>query len=420
MRIGGGVVGIGEVGPQITDLQREIDRIKGVTLGQSFVQVDQPDVDSSFAPIYTWEKNGYAVTLQYFVPGFTQSLIIHLVKRADVVDAATYGQVVKEKIKDITDTDRAAQLVAARFDSPHLDSNSQYDIVDIIARDPDGNGHQNPEGGPDYSGYPGNVLFTFTTPFAPGVVQAGGPNLINGGGMMNSADQYTVLRGGASVPADQDKLGAVWQTNVNSGVWIDRLAGGTLVSDGIQWLDTHAILKHTWNIFTLGGRPSTRIQKRIIPGETYTFSCLTACEDALQEKQLFVGLYEQGTGSVIVQATPTNWLFSIIPTWKVFVAILRVPTSYVPAHRHWVQFGITGDLSGSNSWFSTKWKLERGENVSPWMPHQEEDLLDSQANITSSNGHGSFGQTTGGIYDASGQVFGGPSGILIGEFIRNA
>lgn len=164
MRIGGGVVGIGEVGPRITDLKREIDRIKGKTLEDSFVQTDRPDVDTSFTPIFTPHKSGWGVTLKYFIPGFTTRLIIHLVKVNEVVDATTYGAVVKEKIKEITDTDRQAQSVEATFDTPPLESGTLYGIVDLIAFDQNNVGHSNPEAGPDYSGFPGNLLFTFTTP----------------------------------------------------------------------------------------------------------------------------------------------------------------------------------------------------------------------------------------------------------------
>lgn len=385
-----------------------------------------PVVDGAVTPTYTTGKKNHRVrvALGFASFGNAADLQAALLDRSVVLTEDDYfNKRFHARLADkIDDNAVAAQTIVTQLDVD-LDWNTPYDIITLTSLDASGGERlKNPQTPPLSADYPGNVLFSFTTPEEPGVGQAGGPNIIIGGGFMCSLDQYNVLdSGGAPVVADQKYPGRRWEVLVNSGVRIDRLApggGGSWDTDGIQWVDNGAVLACSMNMQSLGGQPATRIGRRIIPGETYTFSCLVAADGPDTSKKLFAALYDQGIpGDIVLEVTPDNWSFSTIPDWELFVAILRVPTSYVMSGKQWVRWGITGTIA--EDFFTTKWKLERGENISPWTPHQgDEDMLDSQGPITGDFGHGGFGQTTGGIFDKAGSIFGGPIGLTAGKYIR--
>jgi hypothetical protein len=384
-----------------------------------------PVIDGTVTPTFTTGKkakrNTVRVTLGFASFGSATDIKIVIVYRSDISSADDYDQKrFKAFLADKIDANAlAAQEIVTQIDIDLLRGET-VDIMRMVAIDSTGGERaSNPQTDTDYASYPGNVIYSFATPTDLGVLPSGGPNIIIGGGMMNSLDQFNVLDGGASVAADQNYLGRKWETDVNSGTRISRLIGASWATNGLRWLDTYAVIAMSWQASSLLGRPSTRIQKRIIAGETYTFSCLMAAEDAVSDAHIAVALSEQGVGDIVLEVTADPWTFSIWPVWELLVAVLRVPDDFVMANKHWVTMRLTHDLSGGNSAFTTKWKLERGENGSAWTPHQgDEDQLDAQSNITNAIGHGGFGQISEGIMDKDGTVFGGPDGIRIGKFIR--
>lgn len=164
-RIGGGTVGT-EVYAVVNDLQRTVNNALLNQGGESSILIDLPTVDSSFTPIYEVEGADIYVTLKYFIPGFTQELTVVIVDSTQIVDADSYdGKRKKDVIDDINDGDRQAQEIEKRFDKP-LRPERLHHVILLKAWDENGNAHTNPEDGTDYTGYPGNVLFSFTTPAA--------------------------------------------------------------------------------------------------------------------------------------------------------------------------------------------------------------------------------------------------------------
>lgn len=412
-----------EAGTLIADLRAQIAGQTEEVAQITATVVQAAVVDGTFTLTYTATKKDKFVqlTLRFADFGAAYDLKIVLVRASEIANSDDYANkrfpsAINDKIDD---TGRSTQLWTTRL-AEFLEWNTLYYIISIVSIGQDRSDRAfNPTPDSVYAGFPGNAVYSFTTPLEPGVIQAGGPNLINGGGMMHSEEQYTVLEGGASVPAEMDYLGRRWAPFYGEATRIDRLAGGTLVSHGVRWLDTGAMLQHVYNMLGASGQPSTLIKKRLIGGETYTFSCLTSASAAIDDIKIGVYLADEMNGFMVGQETPREWIFPVMPEWKLLVAILRIPSSYVMSSKQWISIYQASDSSftGEN-WYTTKWKLERGENVSPWVAHQQEDLLDAQSDITAPQGHGAFGQTTGGIYDRAGTKFGGPDGFLIGEFKR--
>lgn len=165
-RIGGGGIGIGEVGAVLNDLQKEVAAAVQKQVDTTIVTVDLPSVDTSFAPIFDWNpEGGYEVTLAFFIPGYTFTLGIAFVYRSEVIDPDSYHGRRVEKVKDISDADRGAQRVERRLGELVKPSRT-VDIVRLWATDEDGIRHDNPETDPKFADYPGNVLYTFVTPAA--------------------------------------------------------------------------------------------------------------------------------------------------------------------------------------------------------------------------------------------------------------
>lgn len=192
-RIGGGEVGT-EVYAVVNDLQRTV---KNALLAQgegTGILIDLPTVDTSFTPIFETDGDDIYVTLAFFIPGFTDELTVFTLDSTLVTNEATYNSKRKKyTIADISDADRAAQRIERRIEIP-LKPERLHHIPMLRAWDGD-SPHTNPEDGFDYSGYPGNVLFSFTTTAVFGTPSAPDASLI----VFNRLDEHTPDEGDAEV-----------------------------------------------------------------------------------------------------------------------------------------------------------------------------------------------------------------------------
>ena len=163
-RLGGLGIGADQVFGVVNDVQKQLDAISLQLQSDSFIGVGLPEVDSSFTPLYEVFKRGIKVTLAYFIPGYATSLKTIIVNDSEMVDADAYAHSrIKDTFDDITDEDRALGRIERRFEDP-LEPNTTYRVIRLNAFDINGNPHYNPESEPDFAGYSGNVLFSFTTP----------------------------------------------------------------------------------------------------------------------------------------------------------------------------------------------------------------------------------------------------------------
>lgn len=167
-----------EVGSEINDLRKLIQSVQD-SIGTPVGMGGDLSVDASFTPIFTpteEEKGGVYVTLRFNIPAETFNLKVVLIKRALAVDEAHY---ISDRIKtDLANSveaeQRAALSVTDRLDKI-LKYATQYDIIRLVANGENGElVAANPEE-TDFAGYPGNILFTFTTPEQFG--SPSGPNL---------------------------------------------------------------------------------------------------------------------------------------------------------------------------------------------------------------------------------------------------
>ena len=165
-------VRIDEVGSLIDDLTKRVQAGEDAAAQASIPGTDLPFVDTTFAPQYdrTNKKHVY-VTLRFGIPGNTFKLHIVLIERALGATLQGYKQnrVKVTLAQAIEDEDRSAQSITDRVDTG-LKYSTMYDIVRLIAEDEQGDTVANPTN-TNYAptdteplGYPGNVLFTFTTP----------------------------------------------------------------------------------------------------------------------------------------------------------------------------------------------------------------------------------------------------------------
>lgn len=154
-----------EVGALLNDTNRRLTDLEAGTGRLTTIDTDIPFVDTTFTPLYDrTDPKWVYVTLKFGIPGSTFDLHIVLIERALAVDSSSFRT---KRLKvglanDIEDAERAAQSVTDRLDEP-LKYATTYDVLRLIAEDADGGRVSNPEN-TDFSGYPGNVLFSFTTP----------------------------------------------------------------------------------------------------------------------------------------------------------------------------------------------------------------------------------------------------------------
>lgn len=128
------------------------------------------NVDPSFTPVYDLsDKRGVYVTLAFFIPTDTEELKILLVESAQMTSETNYKQK-RHKVdlaNAIEDEHRAAARVVDRLDKL-LKYGTEYQIIKLTSQAFGRAAISNPTN-TDFSGYPGNVLFTFTTPEPFGV-----------------------------------------------------------------------------------------------------------------------------------------------------------------------------------------------------------------------------------------------------------
>lgn len=164
-----------ELGAMVEDLNLRLTPLEEGARNEEAPGTDIPTVDTSFVPVYDRsDKKWVYVTLRFNIPGNTYDLNIIIVERALAVDEASYDQ---KRLKGglanaIEDDHRAAAppTVTDRIDIK-LKYSTVYDIIRLIAKDKDGTPTANPQNtnfAPipvvEPLGYPGNVLFSFTTP----------------------------------------------------------------------------------------------------------------------------------------------------------------------------------------------------------------------------------------------------------------
>lgn len=412
------------IGRRIAGVNKRLDDLQQQAAVDTITTVGLPVIDNTYAPTYApgkkAQKDQLFASMKFANFGSADDLKVILLSEADSTNSTDYDQkrFPVHLADGIDNNGRLAQSQVCQLAEP-LTHATHYYVLGIVAIERGAGRARNPDdvtGTPTFAGFPGNTLYDFTTPDLP-TDRAPSPNMINGGGMMNSVDQYNTLYGGASIAADIDRLGRNWQTFSNSGVRIDRTAGGSFVSAGIRWIDTQGFIKMATNMQALGGKPAVKLRKQIKSGETYTFSCLLTADSVVNNVRITIALVDQASGDIIAKTTAANWLFSVLGTAGVWtptlVAILKVPITYVIAGRQWVEMRFTGNTG--DVCYTTHWKLERGEGASIWIPHSEEDLLDMQSNIVP-GGSGIPGSGGLGFYDRQGRKYGGTDGDLIGAY----
>jgi len=161
-----------QLGRLLSGQNARIDELEQAAANAGTSQtVGLPIVDSTFAPLYDRsDKKGVKVTLQYANFGAAYDLKIIMVEAAQIVTEADYEQKrIRTSLEDdISEAGRSLQVFAAQM-KEILKYNTQYHIIRLVAIGLNGedrlaNPDDAPGGSTGFPGYPGNVLFTFTTP----------------------------------------------------------------------------------------------------------------------------------------------------------------------------------------------------------------------------------------------------------------
>jgi hypothetical protein len=156
-----------EAGTLIADLNAKIAGQNEETAQITATTVQPPILDNTFTPIYTpAKKQRMFVTLRFVSFGTAREIKVVLIPRALVVDQATYdnARFSTKLSNEITDDSIAVQSVTSPLDAP-LDPLTQYDVIRLVGINGDDRA-ANPTDDPTYAGYPGNIIYTFTTPAA--------------------------------------------------------------------------------------------------------------------------------------------------------------------------------------------------------------------------------------------------------------
>jgi len=231
------------------------------------------------------------------------------------------------------------------------------------------------------------------------------PSLINGGGMYASKNDFTILRGGVSVPADAVFLGARWEIPANSGVLVDNLGaggGGSLDTKGLQWKNTESRLMFNTDCFTKGGKPASLLAGKFLrPDQIYTFGCQLICDTADVTENITIAFYDQGNAADIVAVTINGVVIShLVQQW--FICILKIPHGYVNAGKQWIEKRMGSNPT--NKVYATQFNLQPGiADISKWQANSEEGNI-TPGNITY-HGEGSNQGTDIVITDNAGNVY---------------
>lgn len=229
-------------------LRRRVDDIENQQTATTGVTVSIPEVDATFSPLFdTSDKRGVYVTLAFFIPGDTEELAIVMVERSLIVNATAYAQ---KRIKPqltgvIEDSHRSASppRIEDRLDK-RLKYSTQYDIIRLKATGANGSVITNPAN-TDFAGYPGNVLYTFTTPDRFGTPSGPNAGLI----VYNQLDETS-----------PDIYDAVVGLKVHAPV---TLAGAaqTYGAAGVDWVEAHLTRAIT-------GQPTQDLKFRVYLNDT--------------------------------------------------------------------------------------------------------------------------------------------------------
>lgn len=203
------------------------------------------------------------------------------------------------------------------------------------------------------------------------------PSFVNGGWMYSSLDDYTVVRGGASVPADQKYLGLKFEVASASGTRIDNVAGGgggSLDNFGLQWRNTESRLMLNTNVVTKTGKPASQLLGKFLePDQVWTFGCLLICDTADITIGITMAFYDQGTPADIVTTAITGLLVShTVQRW--FVCTLVIPHGYANAGKQWIEMRLAADPA--QKLYATKWNLLPGvADITRGQPNGEEATI---------------------------------------------
>lgn len=127
--------------------------------------VGLPEFDPDFTTLFETTETGVLVTFGVLLPPGTDALLTVLLKRnAGATEEGWATQRIKRR-EDIDPPSQSAERVEFQF-ADELKFGTTYDALKLIAL-VNGVRLQNPPVEPVYSGYPGNVLLTFTTPSRP-------------------------------------------------------------------------------------------------------------------------------------------------------------------------------------------------------------------------------------------------------------
>lgn len=127
--------------------------------------VEAPVIDGTFAPIYTAaKKQRMFVTLRFANFGTAKDIKVVLLPRAQVLSSSDYNnlRITAHLTEEFTDAITGLQLITSPL-TVALDPLTQYDVIRLIGIDGSDRA-SNPTDDPLYAAYPGNVLYTFTTP----------------------------------------------------------------------------------------------------------------------------------------------------------------------------------------------------------------------------------------------------------------
>jgi hypothetical protein len=238
-------------------------------------------------------------------------------------------------------------------------------------------------------------------------------NMIIGGGFLNNREQWSGNAGEVNI------LGKNWYVGPNGTLTrINSLASGvggnTYDSHGLQWRKgTHDLLIRT-NVVSLGGKPSTRIRRQLIPGETYAFTALVKAASAFTYAgSLFIRLYDDGLSGILIDSFQlTNPTFETTYQ-KMLLALFQIPTTYDQVDDQFVTWEFS--VNPAQEIYTDNWALYRNQVGLPWSPSPEEADKDPAALITLDTGAGGVGSLGGNKNWSDGNEFviGGVEGGFI-------
>lgn len=157
------------VGRQIAGVNKRLDELQRQAAVDAITQVGIPIIDNTYTPTFSQGKKGRIfVSLKFAAFGNADDIKVVMVNPDEIIVEADYFEKrIKAHLADGIDNNaRQAQSIVSRLDEA-LDPLTTYHVIRLVAMAEGQDGAANPDdvtGPPVFADYPGNVLFTFTTP----------------------------------------------------------------------------------------------------------------------------------------------------------------------------------------------------------------------------------------------------------------